>query len=136
MMKSNIGELKINLKDKDMSNKIISTVGYDSYSNTITEIPDEVLEKLGWSEENELIWTIVDGEVRVRKVGGISREKIADAALYLYKSLPPITGQRQAEMTKVLREYSNQKIVNEAGFIQETYYSKDADAALKIWIGE
>ena len=136
MMKSNIGELKINLKDKNMFNKIISTVGYDSYSNTITEIPDEVLEKLGWSEENELIWTIVDGEVRVRKVGGISREKIADAAWYLYKNLPPITGQRQAEMTKVLREYSNQKIVNEAGFIQETYYSKDADSALKIWIGE
>lgn len=119
-----------------MSQRIATTVGYDAYANVITEIPDEVLEKLGWSEENELIWTIEDGEVRVRKVDGISRAKIADAAWYLYKNLPPITGQRQAEMSKILREYSSQKIVNEAGFIQETYYSKDADAALKIWIGE
>lgn len=119
-----------------MSDKIVTTVGYDNYANVITGIPNEVLEKLGWSEENELIWTIEDGEVRVRKAGGISREKIADAALYLYKNLPAITGQRQAEMTKVLREYSAQKIVNEAGFIQETYCSKDADAALKLWIGE
>lgn len=51
-----------------MCDKIITTVGYDSYMNTITEIPDEVLLQLGWSEENEIEWTIIDGEVRVRKV--------------------------------------------------------------------
>lgn len=37
-----------------MSDKIITTVGYDSYMNTITEIPDEVLGALHWSEENEI----------------------------------------------------------------------------------
>lgn len=119
-----------------MSDKITSTVGYDSYSNTITEIPDAVLEKLGWSEENELIWTIEDGEVRVRKAGAIKREKVADAALYLYKFLGPVTGQRQQEIEKFLRENSIEKIVEEAGILQGLHYYKDADAALKIWIGE
>lgn len=48
-----------------MSDKIITTVGYDSYMNTITEIPDEVLGALHWSEENEIEW-IIEGSKQPR----------------------------------------------------------------------
>lgn len=51
-----------------MPDKIITTVGYDSYMNTITEIPDEVLGALHWSEENEIEWIIEGNQVRVRKI--------------------------------------------------------------------
>lgn len=119
-----------------MSQKITTTVNCYSYTNKMTEIPDEVLEKLGWSENTELLWTIQDGEVVIKKVGGISRAQVADAAWYLYRMLPAITGQRQSEVEKDLRSFTAQGIIEEAGHIQETFYKQDADEALKLWIGK
>ena len=51
-----------------MSEKIVTTVGYDSYMNDITEIPGEVIMALGLSEKNELEWIIEGDEVRIRKI--------------------------------------------------------------------
>lgn len=55
-----------------MSEKIVTTVGYDSYMNDITEIPGEVIMALGLSEENELEWIIEGDEVRIRKIQPIT----------------------------------------------------------------
>ena len=49
-----------------MNNKFI--VKEDAESELYIELPDELMEQMGWGEDTELVWTVYDdGKIGLRK---------------------------------------------------------------------
>jgi len=65
----------------------------------------------------------------------MNREQIANAAWFLYRMMPAVTGCRQAQMEKTLLGYTAKSIVEEAGSIQDAFHSETANGVQKLLVG-